>query len=206
MDMTGEYRIPAPKQVVWEALNDPETLKACIPGCETIEKQSDTEMTATVKAKVGPVSARFKGKVTLSDIDPPNSYRINGEGQGGPAGFGKGGANVSLTEEDGLTVLRYQANAQVGGKLAQIGARLVDGAAKKIADEFFANFAAKVGGGAAAAEAATAETPPAAAPEPAPQVKIDAAQEKPSKTVSTATWVVGLIVVVVVLLLLFSVL
>jgi carbon monoxide dehydrogenase subunit G len=206
MDMTGEYRIAAPKQVVWEALNDPETLKACIPGCETIEKQSDTEMTATVKAKVGPVSARFKGKVTLSDIDPPNSYRISGEGQGGPAGFGKGGANVSLTEEDGLTVLRYQANAQVGGKLAQIGARLVDGAAKKIADEFFANFAAKVGGGAAAAGAEAAEAAPAAAPEPAPQVKIDAAQEKPSKTVSTATWVVGLIVVVVVLLLLFSVL
>ncbi len=206
MDMTGEYRIAAPKQVVWEALNDPETLKACIPGCETIEKQSDTEMTATVKAKVGPVSAKFKGKVTLSDIDPPNSYRISGEGQGGPAGFGKGGANVSLTEEDGLTVLRYQANAQVGGKLAQIGARLVDGAAKKIADEFFANFAAKVGGGAAAAGAEAAEAAPAAAPEPAPQVKIDAAQEKPSKTVSTATWVVGLIVVVVVLLLLFSVL
>ena len=117
MDMKGEYRIPAPQQAVWEALNDPETLKACIPGCETIEKTSDTEMTATVKAKVGPVSARFKGKVTLSDLNPPNSYRISGEGQGGPAGFGKGGATVALEQDGSDTVLRYEATAQVGGQV-----------------------------------------------------------------------------------------
>ena len=145
MDMKGEYRISASQQAVWEALNDPETLKACIPGCETIEKTSDTEMTATVKAKIGPVSAKFKGKVTISDLNPPHSYRISGEGQGGPAGFGKGGATVTLEQEGGDTVLRYDANAQVGGKLAQIGARLVDGAAKKIANEFFSNFANHVG-------------------------------------------------------------
>ncbi|MDA0367320.1 MAG: carbon monoxide dehydrogenase subunit G [Proteobacteria bacterium] len=200
MDMKGEYRIPATKQAVWEALNDPETLKTCIPGCETIEKTSDTEMTATVKAKVGPVSARFKGKVTLSDLNPPNSYRISGEGQGGPAGFGKGGATVSLEEDGTDTILRYEANAQVGGKLAQIGARLVDGAAKKIADEFFSNFAAHVGG--AAARSDTSEQPAA----DGAGIKINHEEVKPSKTISTATWIVGLVAVVAVVLLLFSVL
>lgn len=202
MDMKGEYRIPAAQQAVWEALNDPETLKACIPGCETIEKVSDTELTATVKAKVGPVSAKFKGKVTLSDLDPPNSYKISGEGQGGPAGFGKGGATVTLEQDGSDTVLRYDANAQVGGKLAQIGARLVDGAAKKIADQFFANFAAHVGGSAEPA----AETAADSAPEAAPAVTVNHETTTPSKSVSTATWIVGLIVVVAILLVLFSVL
>jgi carbon monoxide dehydrogenase subunit G len=200
--MKGEYRIPAAQQAVWEALNDPETLKACIPGCETIEKVSDTELTATVKAKVGPVSAKFKGKVTLSDLDPPNSYKISGEGQGGPAGFGKGGATVTLEQDGSDTVLRYDANAQVGGKLAQIGARLVDGAAKKIADQFFANFAAHVGGSAEP----VAETAADAAPEAAPAVTVNHETTTPSKSVSTATWIVGLIVVVAILLVLFSVL
>jgi len=198
MDMKGEYRIPAAQQVVWEALNDPETLKACIPGCETIEKTSDTELTATVKAKVGPVSAKFKGKVTLSDLNPPNSYRISGEGQGGPAGFGKGGATVTLEQDGSDTVLRYDANAQVGGKLAQIGARLVDGAAKKIADQFFSNFAAHVGG--------PAEPAADAAPPQTPDVAVNHDTTKPTKTISTATWIVGLIVVVAVILVLFSVL
>lgn len=200
MDMKGEYRIPAPQQAVWEALNDPETLKACIPGCETIERTSDTEMTATVKAKVGPVSARFKGKVTLSDLNPPNSYRISGEGQGGPAGFGKGGATVTLEQDGSDTILRYEATAQVGGKLAQIGARLVDGAAKKIANEFFSNFATHVGGpvdGAPEADAAADESP---------AVTVNHETKASTKTVSTATWIVGLIVVVAVLLVLFSIL
>lgn len=200
MDMKGEYRIPAPQQAVWEALNDPETLKACIPGCETIEKTSDTEMTATVKAKVGPVSARFKGKVTLSDLNPPNSYRISGEGQGGPAGFGKGGATVSLEQDGSDTILRYEATAQVGGKLAQIGARLVDGAAKKIANEFFSNFATHVGGPVEATSDADD------APDETPAVTINHETKTPTKTVSTATWIVGLIVVVAVLLVLFSIL
>jgi carbon monoxide dehydrogenase subunit G len=150
MEMTGEYRIPAARQSVWQALNDPATLQACIPGCESLEMLAANEMSATVRLRVGPVSARFNGKVTLSDMDPPNGYRITGEGQGGAAGFAKGGAVVSLREDAGETVLTYKAEAQIGGKLAQIGSRLIDGAAKKLADEFFAKFATSLGGGAAA--------------------------------------------------------
>ena len=142
MEMTGERRIPAPRQLVWERLNDPATLKECIPGCETIEKVSDTEFTAKVVAKVGPVKASFSGKVTLSDLDPPSGYTITGEGTGGVAGFAKGGATVTLEEEGGETVLRYGAQGQVGGKLAQIGSRLIDATARKMADEFFTRFAA----------------------------------------------------------------
>src|SRR3954451_19959245 len=123
MDMTGEYRIPAPRQRVWEALNDPEVLRQAIPGCEQLDKVSDTELTARVKAKVGPVSATFNGKVTLGDLNPPESYTISGEGSGGMAGFAKGGANVHLTDEGADTLLRYDAKADVGGKLAQIGSR-----------------------------------------------------------------------------------
>ncbi len=145
MDMTGEYKISAPRSRVWEALNDPEILKQCIPGCEEIQKQSDTEMTAKVVAKVGPVKAKFAGKVTLSDIDPPNGYTISGEGSGGAAGFGKGGAKVSLVDDGPDTVLSYTASAQVGGKLAQIGSRLIDGTARKMADDFFAKFTQVVG-------------------------------------------------------------
>ena len=145
MDMNGEYRISAPRSRVWEALNDPEILKQCIPGCEEIQKQSDTEMTAKVVAKVGPVKAKFAGKVTLSDIDPPNGYTITGEGSGGAAGFGKGGAKVNLVEDGPDTVLSYTAHAQVGGKLAQIGSRLIDGTARKMADDFFAKFTQVVG-------------------------------------------------------------
>ena len=145
MDMNGEYRISAPRSRVWEALNDPEILKQCIPGCEEIQKQSDTEMTAKVVAKVGPVKAKFAGKVTLSDIDAPNGYTITGEGSGGAAGFGKGGAKVNLVEDGPDTVLSYTAHAQVGGKLAQIGSRLIDGTARKMADDFFAKFTQVVG-------------------------------------------------------------
>jgi uncharacterized protein len=144
MEMHGEFRIAAPRQLVWERLNDPETLKACIPGCQSIEKVSDTEFTAKVVAKVGPVKATFSGKVTLSDLDPPAGYKITGEGTGGVAGFAKGGATVDLEEDGGETVLRYGAQGQVGGKLAQIGSRLVDATSRKMADEFFKNFAAAV--------------------------------------------------------------
>jgi carbon monoxide dehydrogenase subunit G len=142
MEMQGERRIPAPRQVVWERLNDPETLKECIPGCESVEKLSDTEFTAKVRAKVGPVSARFAGKVTLSDLDPPSGYTISGEGTGGVAGFAKGSAKVALEEDGTDTIMRYGVQAQVGGKLAQIGSRLVDGTARKLADQFFDRFAA----------------------------------------------------------------
>ena len=144
MEMQGERRIPAPRQQVWEKLNDPDTLKLCIPGCQEIERISDTEFTAKVKAKVGPVSATFNGKVRMTDLDPPSGYTISGEGTGGIAGFAKGGATVALTEEGGETILKYGVQAQVGGKLAQIGSRLVDGVARKMADDFFTKFAAAV--------------------------------------------------------------
>jgi hypothetical protein len=145
--MSGEVVLPADKAVVWAHLNDAETLRASIPGCESLEKLSDTELQAVAKVKIGPVSARFKGKVTLSDMDPPNSYRISGQGDGGGAGFAKGGANVRLTDEaGGGTRLAYEVDAQVGGKIAQLGGRLIDSTAKKLADEFFANFAKALGG------------------------------------------------------------
>ena len=141
MDFSGEYIIPSTKQKVWDALNDPEVLKQCIDGCEELNKESDSEFSARVTAKVGPVRAKFSGKVTLSDIDPPNGYKISGEGQGGVAGFAKGGAVVKLEDSDGVTKLTYTAEAEVGGKLASVGSRLVEGVAKKTADDFFGKFA-----------------------------------------------------------------
>ncbi|MFC2252999.1 carbon monoxide dehydrogenase subunit G [Labrys portucalensis] len=141
MDMSGSQRIEASREKVWEGLNNPEILKQCIPGCESIELVSPTEMTAKAVLKIGPVKASFNGKVTLSDLDPPNGYTISGEGQGGVAGFAKGGATVRL-EADGedATILHYDAKADVGGKIAQLGARLIDGTAKKLAGDFFEKF------------------------------------------------------------------
>ena len=142
MTMTGQVTLPADRATVWAALNDPAVLKQSIPGCQELEKTSDTEFTATAKVTVGPVKATFKGKVNLTDIDPPNGYRISGEGQGGVAGFAKGGAKVQLADGDnGGTQLSYDVEAHVGGKLAQLGGRLINGVAKKYADEFFTNFA-----------------------------------------------------------------
>ena len=164
MEIKGEYRIAAPREKVFAALNDQAVLQACIPGCESLEKTSDTEMKAKVRMRIGPVSASFSGKVTLSDIDPPNGYRISGEGQGGAAGFAKGGAVVTLREDAGDTLLNYNVDAQVGGKIAQVGARLIDGTAKKLADEFFGKFATMVGGPPPAA--AVAGTPSDAPPVP----------------------------------------
>ncbi len=136
MELTGEYTIPGSREKVWQALNDPEVLAACIPGCEELEKVSDTEFTAKVKIKIGPVSVKFPGAVTLEDLDPPKGYSIVGEGKGGVAGFAKGGAKVALDDEAVETVLRYTADSQVS-KLAQIGSRLIAGTARKIADTFF---------------------------------------------------------------------
>src|SRR3954465_14665076 len=144
MEMTGEQLIAAPQKEVWDALNDPQILKACVPGCESIEKSGDNEYQVLVVARVGPVSAKFKGKLTLSDIKPPESYSLAFEGQGGAAGFAKGGAQVRLSDHEGQTKLAYDVKASVGGKLAQIGSRLVDAAAKKVADDFFRNFNQKV--------------------------------------------------------------
>jgi uncharacterized protein len=144
MDMSGERLIEASRAKVWEALNDPEILKACIPGCETIEKLSETELKATAAVKLGPIAARFVGKVRLSDLDPPNGYTISGEGQGGVAGFAKGGAKVALNDEEGATRLSYEVQAQVGGKMAQLGARLIDSTARQYAETFFSKFSALV--------------------------------------------------------------
>ncbi|MFN3231783.1 MAG: SRPBCC family protein [Alphaproteobacteria bacterium] len=181
MDMSGEYRIPAPRERVWDALNDPDILGQCIPGCQSIEKTSDTEMTAVVKAKVGPVSAKFNGDVTLSDMDPPNGYTLSGEGKGGVAGFARGTAKVALAEDGDGTLLTYNVDAKVGGKLAQVGARLVDGTAKKMADDFFSTFSEIVGSGSGAEAEETA--PDSAAPEPAAAaVAQPEATEKPKKS------------------------
>ena len=147
MTMNGEVQLAASRQAVWDKLNDPDVLKSCIPGCELLQKNSDSEFQAIATVKVGPVKARWKGKVRLSDLDPPNSYRISGEGEGGVAGFAKGGAKVSLADKDGGTLLTYNVEAQIGGKLAQLGQRLINGAAKKMADDFFQKFAAAVGTG-----------------------------------------------------------
>jgi carbon monoxide dehydrogenase subunit G len=198
MDMTGEVRIPAPRQKVWEALNDPVILKECIPGCEEIVKLSPTELQAKVTAKVGPVKARFGGKVVLSDLDPPNGYKITGEGSGGAAGFAKGGATVHLSDDGGGTRLAYTVEAHVGGKMAQIGSRLIDATARKMADDFFNKFAAVVGGPAPAAAAGTAAAlAPAAmagsAPPPAPSARL-----------SPLVWVAGLVLIVVVVLIVFT--
>jgi carbon monoxide dehydrogenase subunit G len=146
MEMTGQYRIPAPRPEVWRALNDPEVLRHCIPGCQSLDKVTDHEMKATVRAKVGPVNATFKGSVTLSNVNPPNGYTISGEGKGGAAGFAKGGADVALADDGDGTLLTYTAKGQVGGKLAQVGARLIDATAKQMADQFFAAFAERVAG------------------------------------------------------------
>lgn len=146
MEMTGEQLIPMEQEQTWEALNDIAVLKECIPGCETIERVADNEYQLVMTAKVGPVSAKFRGKMTLADVEPPQAYTLVFEGQGGVAGFAKGQANVKLTPEDGATRLGYKVKAMVGGKLAQVGARLIDGVAKKIADQFFTNFNRRASG------------------------------------------------------------
>jgi carbon monoxide dehydrogenase subunit G len=191
MDMTGEYRIPASREKVWQALNDPQTLKASLPGCESLEKISDKEFAATVVAKVGPVKAKFNGNVTLSNLNPPESYTISGEGKGGAAGFAKGGADVRLAEEGEATVLTYTAKADVGGKLAQLGSRLIDGTAKKMADEFFGNFSQQV-----------APAAPEAAAEPAPRAPVPAAPAE-SLLQNKFVWAAAAIVVLMILVLLF---
>jgi carbon monoxide dehydrogenase subunit G len=205
MDLTGNYRIAAPRETVWAALNDPEILKACIPGCEELNKTSDTEFVARVIAKIGPVKAGFNGKVSLSDLDPPAGYTISGEGQGGAAGFAKGGAKVRLeTVDDGAaTVLHYAADAQIGGKLAQLGSRLVEGTARKLADEFFTAFAAKAA--AAAPAAATPPMEPESAPTPAEPAPQPAAQSAPaaagpSRGLSPVLWIAGLVVIIAIIL------
>lgn len=165
MELNGEQLIPASQERTWHSLNDTEVLKACIPGCETLERTDDGGFTATMSLRIGPVSAKFKGKLTLSDVEAPNRYTMHFDGQGGMAGFGKGSAQVNLTPADGGTKLSYAAKAQVGGKLAQVGSRLVDAAAGKITNDFFAAFNARVQADAAAAgEVVPAASPAASGP------------------------------------------
>ena len=192
MDFTGEYKIPTTRDKVWEALNDAEVLKQCIDGCEELNKDSDTEFSAKVTAKVGPVKAKFTGKVTLSDIDPPNGYTISGEGQGGVAGFAKGGAIVKLTDGESETILRYEANAEVGGKLASVGSRLVEGVAKKTADDFFGKFVEIVASG---EDAVVKE-------EATPDQELEG--EESSDGRSPLVWGAGIVVIVAILLFVFA--
>lgn len=168
MELKDEQLINAPRAQVYAALNDPEILRQCIPGCETLEKTSDTEMNATVTLKVGPVKAKFSGAVTLSNLNPPSGYTITGEGKGGPAGFAKGGADIELVEQPGgATLLKYDVKANVGGKIAQLGSRLIVSTSRKLAGQFFEKFADLVGTEAATDEAVPAESEtPASAPKP----------------------------------------
>ena len=186
MKLVGQVLIPASQKIVWDALNDKDVLAKCIPGCDQIEQLSPTELRATVKAKIGPVSASFKGQVTLSELNPPNSYRISGEGSGGAAGFAKGGASVSLAAEGDQCRLSYEVDASIGGKLAQIGQRLVDGAAKKMADEFFTAFAELVG------------TPPVGADGPESH-EAHPQTNQAGGGLPTAAWLGGLIAIVLAL-------
>ena len=200
MDMKGEYRIPAPRAAVWAALNDVDVLKAAIPGCDSINRLSDTEIEATVTAKIGPVKASFKGLVTLSAIDPPNGYTIRGEGKGGPAGFAKGGAKVRLVDVGSETILSYKVDASVGGKIAQIGARLIDSTAKKLADEFFAKFSALAAAKASDHKASASDAQPKAHA----SLETSMTQNQASATVTPIlgknTWIIGALVVVVIVI------
>ena len=212
MEITGEYRIPAPRQAVWEGLNDPELLRQCIPGCETLEKVSDTEFAGSIVAKVGPVKAKFQGGVKLSDLDPPNGYTLSGEGKGAAAGFATGSAKVKLRDDGAETILSYDVDAQVGGKLAQVGARLIDGTVKKLSGEFFAKFGELVAARAAAAPAPATAAPAAtaAAPEPAaePALSVPPPQPTPADAkpggIHPAIWVTGVVAAVGALLWVFA--
>jgi carbon monoxide dehydrogenase subunit G len=215
MQMSGEVALPASRERVWDALNDPEVLRQCIPGCESVDRTSPTEFTAKVVAKVGPVKASFTGKVALTDIDPPNGYKISGEGSGGVAGFAKGGADVRLSDDPIGTMLKYSVDAQIGGKLAQIGSRLIDSTAKSYAKDFFERFAAVVSSPAAGSpEMTTADViasgevpvpPPGIGPSPEPDedAAMDAAAQiavNESRTLPPWIWIGGVILLIAVVL------
>ncbi len=197
MDMSGERRIPAPRQKVWEALNDTEVLRACIPGCESLEKTGDNDLKAKAALRIGPITAKFTGTVTLSDIDPPNGYTITGEGQGGVAGFAKGGAKVKLTDEGAATLLTYDVKAQVGGKIAQLGARLIDATAKQLSDQFFDRFTAALTPVPVAASSLTDKSD--AELKPVPSLPVSALLPRELLGLKPIVWA-GIVVVAVVLL------
>jgi carbon monoxide dehydrogenase subunit G len=197
MKMTGEQKIAAPRQRVWDALNDADVLRRCIPGCQSLDKESAERMKAVAEIKIGPIGARFTGAVTLSDLDPPNGYTITGEGQGGTAGFAKGGAKVHLTDDGGATLLSYEVDAQVGGRLAQLGGPLIDSTAKQLAGTFFKRFGeivAPAAQPAAAAPAAQAAAAASAASGPAPAARTPAASPSPSGP--PMAWILAVVVAV----------
>jgi carbon monoxide dehydrogenase subunit G len=208
MELTGEQILPLPRERVWAALNDPEILKASVPGCESFERVDDNQFQMVMAATVGPIKARFKGKMMLTDLQPPQSYSMTFEGSGGAAGFGKGGAHVDLLADGGGgTRLVYRSHAQVGGRLAQVGARLIDGVARKMAEDFFGRFTAAVvgpqaqttsGDGAKAADDATAGPASHAAPGHAQHspAQHSPAQKSGGVNSKTLTWALGLVVVV----------
>ena len=206
MDMTGERRIAATRQTVWEALNDPAILQASIPGCDKLEKLSDTEMQATAAVKVGPMSGRFSGKVHLADLDPPNGYTISGEGQGGVLGFAKGGAKVHLADDGSFTLLQYEVSAQVGGKLAQLGARLIDATAKQMADAFFDRFSAQVAAPAPTVAAAEGVARPVLPPNLPSSISVSALVPREPFGLPMAFWVGGLIYLFMLILIIGSLL
>lgn len=200
MEFKGRYLIPASPQKVWNSLNNPQILRQCVPGCERMDKTDDTHFSAAAVLKIGPVKATFNANIALDNLDPPHRCTLKGEGQGGVAGFARGEAEVVLTPEGDGTVLSYTAQAQIGGKLAQIGQRLIDGAAKQVADDFFVRFAAAV----TSAPDEAVETAPAA-PQPEPvQPRVELPAEKRGG-LAPEIWVVGLIAVIAALLLLFGV-
>ena len=200
MDFSGRYEIPASSEVVWAALNDPEVLKACVPGCESLARIDATHFNATAIIKIGPVKATFRASIEQNELDPPRRCVLKGEGQGGVAGFARGEAEVILASEKGRTVLSYTAKATIGGKLAQIGQRLIDGAARQIADDFFARFASVVSTQAIAEVAANAELTPGLPSVPSSEPEPTAEREG----LTPGVWVVGLIGVIAVLLVLFG--
>lgn len=201
MEFTGRYHIPASPEVVWAGLNDPEVLKACIPGCEKMEKTGPQDFEAAATLKIGPVRATFRGKVTMDKQDPPHSLTLKGEGQGGVAGFARGEAEVTLNAEDDGTLLIYVAKANVGGRLAQIGQRLIDGAARQIADDFFSRFSSAI----SQAEVAIPATEPETIMEPQAGVSAPAPMQIENREgLAPEAWVIGLIAVIITLLILFG--
>ena len=207
MDMTGERRIAAPRDKVWDALIDPAVLKESIPGCESLEKQSDTALKATAVVKIGPMTGRFSGNVQLSDLDPPNGYTISGEGQGGVLGFAKGGAKVRLTDDGAGTLLAYEVHAQVGGKMAQLGARLIDASARQMADAFFDRFSAQLAPPKVeVAPAAPGHAPAAVTAPPPSAIGVTALIPREPFGLPVVAWIGGALYLLIVILILGSLL
>ena len=205
MEMTGERRIPAPRQRVWEALNDPEVLQACVPGCESIERTENDQLHARVAIKIGSIAARLNGRVQLSDIEPAKSYKLSGEGQGGAVGFAKGSATVNLADDNGGTLLHYRVSSQVGGKLAQLGARLIDATAKQLSDQFFDRFTQRLTlevPSAPVAPLAGDAKPPPPTPEPATINLLNLLPREPYGLPMVA-WV-GIVIFAAIFILIFS--